>query len=260
MAFIDTQILSYKFKNNKEFFDGDIRGCQISSIVALEFLEIMIKGENKAKMYPVKLIGGWSYWPWLRHVAQNIKVPEIWKISADRVIIDFSGKYESILIYSNEAISDLINQKRSDMILLFARNALNKKEFKEFRKKLQFIVDNEITVVPVTTKTVAQMQCIYEDIKSEYNVKKNYRNSFMDLLILATAVEKKERLITEDKELNKALQKCCNYLDISSNSKGISNIDYRDDEKNQNIRKNHKNYVNNGWRIFLKNKKYRLFP
>lgn len=57
MEFIDTQIISYKFKNNKELFDGDIRGRQISSIVALEFLGIMIKNENRAKMYPIKLKG-----------------------------------------------------------------------------------------------------------------------------------------------------------------------------------------------------------
>ena len=58
MEFIDTQIISYKFKNNKELFDGNINGRQISSIVALEFLGIMIKNENRAKMYPIKLKGG----------------------------------------------------------------------------------------------------------------------------------------------------------------------------------------------------------
>lgn len=43
MEFIDTQVVSYKFKNNKKLFDGDIRGRYLSSIVALEFLGIMIK-------------------------------------------------------------------------------------------------------------------------------------------------------------------------------------------------------------------------
>lgn len=43
MEFIDTQIISYKFKNNKELFYGDIKGRLISSIVALEFLGILKK-------------------------------------------------------------------------------------------------------------------------------------------------------------------------------------------------------------------------
>lgn len=35
MEFIDTQIISYKFKNNRELFDGDIKVRQIPSIVAV---------------------------------------------------------------------------------------------------------------------------------------------------------------------------------------------------------------------------------
>ena len=57
MEFLDTQIISYKYKNNTELFDGDICGRYISSIVALEFLGIMVKGENKATMYPTKRRG-----------------------------------------------------------------------------------------------------------------------------------------------------------------------------------------------------------
>lgn len=57
MEFIDTQIISYKFKNNKELFYGDIKGRLISSIVALEFLGILKKNENRTKMYPFKLKG-----------------------------------------------------------------------------------------------------------------------------------------------------------------------------------------------------------
>lgn len=97
------------------------------------------------------------------------------------------------------------------------------------------------------------MQRIYEDIKNEYNVKNNYRNSFMDLLILATAVEKKEKLITKDKELNKVLQKCCKYLNISTDKKGISIINCYDKYVEKDIKKNNNNkgYINNSWRIIL---------
>ena len=43
MEIIDTQVVSYKFKNNKKLLDGYIRGRYLSSIVALEFLGIMNK-------------------------------------------------------------------------------------------------------------------------------------------------------------------------------------------------------------------------
>lgn len=127
---------------------------------------------------------------------------------------------------------------------------MDKEDFKRFREKAQFLVNNEITVIPVTQEIIIKMQAIYEDIKKEYNVKDNYRNSFMDLLILATAVEKKETIITKDTELNKVLKKCCGYLNISTDEKGISSIDYYDKYTGKPV-KNNKGYINNSWRIII---------
>lgn len=253
MEFIDTQIISYKFKNDKEFFDGDIKGRQISSIVALEFLEIMVKNENRANMYPVKLRGFQPIMPFV--MEHRKKGFELGKRSIDKLIIDFNGEFDSIVIYSNEAISYLINEKDIEILLLFAKNSLNKEDFKRFRERAQFLINNEITVVPVTQKTVVKMQCIYEDIKNEYNIKGNYRNSFMDLLILATAVENKERLITQDKELNKVLKKSCEYLSVSTCSKEISSIDYNDKHMEKDVKSDNKGYINNRWRIMIEKKK-----
>lgn len=253
MEFIDTQIISYKFKNNKELFDGDIKGKQISSIVALEFLGILTKNENRAKMYPIKLRGFYPTTPFI--MAHRKKGFELGRKSTDKIIIDFNGEFDSIVIYSNEAISYLINGKYLDVLLLFAKNTLDKEDFKRFRERAQFLIDNEIIVVPITQETVSTMQCIYENIKNEYNVKDNYRNSFMDLLIVATAVEKKERLISQDKELNKALKKCCEYLNISTYEKGISSIDYCDRNLEKRIGSDNKDYINNSWRIMTKKRK-----
>lgn len=253
MEFLDTQIISYKFKNNTELFDGEIKGRQISSIVALEFLGIMIKNENRAKMYPIKLKGFHSIMPFA--VEDRKKGFELGKKSTDKLIIDFNGEFDSIVIYSNEAISYLINEKDLDTLLLFARNSLDKEDYKRFRERAQFLINNEITVVPVTQETVIKMQYIYEDIKTDYNVKDNYRNSFMDLLILATAVEKKERLISQDKELNKALKKCCEYLNISTYAKGISSINFNDKHIEKDVKNDNKGYINNSWCIMIKKRK-----
>ena len=180
MEFIDTQIISYKFKNNKELFYGDIKGRLISSIVALEFLGILKKNENRTKMYPFKLKGFHPIMPFvMKHGKKGF---ELGKKSTDKLIIDFNGEFDSIVIYSNEAISYLINDKDIDTLLFFAKNSLDKEDFKRFRERAQFLINNEITVVPVTQETVVKMQCIYEDIKNEYNVKDNYRNSFMGFI------------------------------------------------------------------------------
>lgn len=250
MEFLDTQIISYKFKNNNVSFDGDIRGKYISSIVALEFLGIMIPNENEARMYPMKLKGIHTVIPFrLEHRKEGL---ELGKHGTDKLIIDFNGEFDSIVIYSNEAISYLINQKELDVLLLFAKNALEKEDYKRFRERAQFLVNNNLTVVPISREVVVRMQRIYENIKKEYNVKDNYRNSFMDLLILATALEKKGELISKDNELNKVIAKCCSDINILTVAEGVSYITYREEHQKRNEKSNNKHYINNGWQVMIR--------
>lgn len=252
MEFLDTQIISYKFKNNTELFDGDVSGRYISSIVALEFLGIMVKGENKATMYPTRLRGFHCAIPF---ICRSKKInPQIWKKHTDRLIVDFNGDFDSIIIYSNEAISYLINNRELDTLLFFAKASLEKEDYRKFRERAQFLIDSNITVVPITPDIVSRMQHIYEDVKHEYNVKGNYRNSFMDLLIVATAVEKKRKLISNDKELNKVLERNCEYLDVTISPSGLTSINVCTEETPNIVPKGNKGYINNSWKVMIRNK------
>ena len=251
MDYLDTQIISYVFKRNKDMYDKGIKGKKISSIVALEFLGIMIKGTNGAKLYPIKLL--------INHDGVYHKIDhrkkgfEIGRKLTDKLVIDFFGnsdeRFDSIIIYSNEAICDLINSKDLASLFFFARNTLDKEEFKRFKERAQFLVDNELIVTPITEDTVNLMHSIYEQIKDDYNIKNDYRNSFMDLLIVAKAVEDNERLISQDKELNKVLAKC---LNVQTDSKGISVIEKICEKETLPERRETKGYVNNGWRVMVK--------
>ena len=252
MEFLDTQIISYKYKNNTELFDGDICGRHISSIVALEFLGIMVKGENKATMYPTKLRGLHAALPF---IGRSKKIPPLFgKNHTDRLIIDFNGEFDSIVVYSNEAISYLINNKELDTLLFFAKASLDKEDYRKFRERAQFLIDSNITVVPITPDIVSRMQHIYEDIKHEYNVKGNYRNSFMDLLIVATAVENKRKLISNDKELNKVLDRNCDYLNVTTYPSGLTSVAFCQEERSNIPSKGKRGYINNSWQVMVRNK------
>ena len=250
--FIDTQIISYKYKNNTEYYNQSIEGKMISSIVALEFLGIMKPNENKAKFYPIITSIKHTFLSSLL-VYDKAHVDMLGKSSTDRLIIDFNGEFDSIIVYSNEAISYILNHKSIDVLLSFAKLSLNKEEFKSFRKRVNYLIDNNLTVVPVNKDIVIRMKSIYEHIKKEYNVKeKNYRNSFMDLLILATALEHGMELLTCDKELNKALKKSCDFLRIDYYSDEIMRIGYKDDKEKNKHKNDNKGYINNSWRIIMK--------
>lgn len=256
MDFYDTQILLYKFNHNENFLDKDddenlgkydIKGGQISSIVALEFLKVMEKECNRAKMYPVKLVV--NHPPLPTHCRFRRKGCEIGRHATDKVIVDFNNELDSIVIYSNEAISPLINRKDIDGLLFFARNTYCRKDYVLFRKKVQFLIDNDLSVVPVTQEIVNVMHRIYEEIKSEYNVKANYRNSFMDLLILAKAVTHKRYLYTKDKELQKLVTRYCNYESEIDSANEATHIKCLEQAAIKNNGQDNKGFVNNKWRL-----------
>ena len=251
MEFIDTQIVSYVYKRNTDIYKGNVKGRQISSIVALEFLGIMVKNKNKAKMYPSLGVRLRSF-VHLQLLQKRKPGFEIGKATTDCIKIDFNGEFESIVIFSNYAISYLINEKNIDALLFFAKNTLDKEDYKKLRKRAQFLIDNDIHVVPVNERTVSRMFLIYQDIKKEYNVKVNYRNSFMDLLILSTALEKKEKLITVDKELNKVLAKYCKYLEVNTDQQGIASISSCQEPEESGKLKDSLKYVNNGWNVLIR--------
>lgn len=253
MDFFDTQILLHKFSNNKNSLNKsldadiekqDITGGQISSVVALEFLSVMGKDCNHAKMYPVKL--AINHPPLPTHYRFRRKGCEIGKHRTDKIVIDFNSEFDNIVIYSNEAISQLINRKDLDGLLFFARNTYCRKDYITFRNKVQFLIDNNLSVVPITQEIVNVMHHIYEEIKGEYNVKANYRNSFMDLLILATAVTYKRYLYTKDKELQKLVVRYCNYDSGIDAANGTAHIESSAIKNNG---QDNKGFVNNKWRL-----------
>ena len=115
MELLDTQIISYRFKGATAYYEKSIRKGYISSITALEFLQTFDKE---------KLNGARYYFP-----AIGTRYPELWQIMArgvghgvaksrtDSLVVDLAGKYDSFAIYSNRAISDLLNSRNKAGIL-----------------------------------------------------------------------------------------------------------------------------------------------
>lgn len=82
--------------------------------------------------------------------------------------------------------------------------------------------------------------------KAWNNVKANYRNSFMDLLILATAVTYKRYLYTKDKELQKLVTRYCNY---DSGIDAANETTHIESSAIKNNGQDNKGFVNNKWRL-----------
>jgi len=266
MDFIDTNILIEQFKKHtKDEIDKDVFGKSISSISALEFLNVM--GKSYKPLSYLVLDNRHSYSSITVQPETYVHIVEKYHPAAlsltDRIVIDFNNEFPSVIIYSNQSICNYVNKNHQYLTVYPGLEKFNKKQLKTFRKKLNYLCLNKICLYPLSQNILNRMHRIYEDIKqTNYNMKVNYRNSFMDLLILATAIENDGVLITKDNELNNvyhrnltdALKDSCKYLNVTAGLNGTTKI-Y--ELKNDNFKLNNKcseKYINNSWRIIEKNR------
>lgn len=247
MKYIDTQIISYVFKGNTDLYNEKIEGEMISSIVACEFLNVFLKNDLKnANYYPfyndIFVMNG----DFMVSGFDSKKHCKYGKRRTDSLLIDLNNNYESFKIYGNRSISKLLNCKSKKGIML-ATGHLSKQERKDISDKIDFLIDNNLKVVPLDDKIVINMLQIMSSIEGEYNFKNNFRNSVMDLLIASTALTNGINLCTKDKELNRII--CKDYdlkykvtngiLTMSNENKKVETTHF--------IRMESKNYINRGW-------------
>lgn len=122
------------------------------------------------------------------------------------------------------------------------------------RLKFEFLLDNKITCVPlkksVGVKAVELLQKFKED--PAHNLKGDFRNSWHDMLILATAIDYSARLITEDKELNKFAAKQYSGV-LNETNDDVVTVDFSNTAASQKNSSESKGYINRGWQVKFRN-------
>ena len=196
MAFIDTQILIDALIGNSSNIIG---GTTISSITANEFLGVHGPSPIKANYYvplvPRGRIGllHSQLGPRL-HPRQNHSFN---RMRTDRLVISFGNDFPSVVEYGSNAITDTINEKAL-MLFLNAICVLPKDRQKKLRQKFAFLMDNEVKCTAISPDTVTLAQRMLSEFLQMYQLKDNFRNSWNDFLVAATARRAGETLFTND--------------------------------------------------------------
>lgn len=247
MKYVDTQIISYVYKGNTELYNQKIAGEMISSIIACEFLNVFVKNDLKnASYYPFYSDAFAMNVDRTGKIFHSKKHCKQGKRRTDKVLINFNNTYESFIIYGNESLAKLLNCKCKKGIMATTEH-LSKQKRKDISDKIDFLIDNNLKVVPLNDHIVMNMLEIMSSIDGHYNFKKNFRNSIMDLLIASTALTDGSTLCTKDYELNKVI--CKNYNLPYTVFNGILSINnYEKLESTHLVREESKNYINRGWR------------
>jgi len=240
LKLFDTQIISYKFNDTKNI---DTSNGAISSIVAIEFLQMQYINANKARYYiPVNI----SY------PLNQIKIDHPFnKYSTDSILFYFNQLHAPFKIFSNIAVSNIINKQD---ILLFNRSVqfLDKAIQKDLKKKFRFIIESQLTCIPIAGQDIEIGFTLLYEFLLKNNAKKNFRNTWNDILILSKAINSNMQLITEDKLLNNFAcdsynakkKRKDNILEIDFSDLNISKVGHNNDSKG---------YINNSWKYKINN-------
>jgi len=239
LAILDTQIISYALKGSSEF---DIYKNSISAITANEFLLVQNSVPTKANYY-IPLIGN-------KHKVYGIKDHPFGKEVTDRVLINFASDFPTIIEFGSTAISKIINDKDRETFEI-ATEFLEKDKRKKVRRRFDFILEQEIYCIPLSEDILECGLGLLNKFILKRNIKKNFRNTLNDILILSTAISCSSELITEDKELQRFASE--QFAGLSETVGKFLIIEFSINQEIKCLKKKeNKGYINRGWQFSLK--------
>jgi len=239
---LDTQVVSYAMKGK---WNELVEGCAISSIVANELFLVQGDDPANANLY-IPLFSS-------RHMMGPM-APEFRrrdhpfnKLLSDSIMMDFGNEFPTIVEYNNLSMSAVINNRLDDLFA-GAINHLDKDTKKTLKRRFKFLLDNDIQCIPLRESDVESAFELLSRFREKYNIKRNFRNSWNDLLILSCALGANEPLITEDKLLAEFASKHLGFT--PTKKQDFVELRFVTGETNSEKQfRESKGYINTGWRV-----------
>jgi hypothetical protein len=175
------------------------------------------------------------------------------KRSTDRIVFDFGLDFEPLIEFGSNAISRMVNERNSELLKRSVQ-FLEKKQQKMAREDFEFLIQNEIHCVPLTPSV---METGYQYLQafeaSGEKFKTTFRNTWNDLLILATAENRGDELWSEDNQLNRFA--ATTFGELKEGEFGTLEIRLTATPKGpeKRLSRESKGYVNTGWRATFRN-------
>lgn len=178
--FIDTNVAS---KIRKGHLSISVKGASISSVAVSELLLIYNGGRTTANYY-VPVLSSTHLMSSLGSSKRDHSFP---KRLTDRIVFDFGNDFKSLVEFGSNAITKIVNEKNID-ILRQSTAFLEKGQQRVIRENFDFLLENEIYCVSLAPTIVEEAyRLLWRFRNSGHNLKAAFRNSWNDILILATA-------------------------------------------------------------------------
>lgn len=240
--FVDTHILIKSLMGDEMVSEED---PYLSSVAASEFLNAQTHLTRANYYVPILGQRHIGNYPLTGAHRRNHAFP---KHVTDSVFMDFLGQHPTIIHYNNIALADVINTKNArlfdDSII-----HLSKERKKSLRRKFNFLLKVNAKCIPISKDAVETALYLLSALENKYSVKQNFRNSWNDLLIAATAITSLGKLETKDSFLAREVAKYV-HAKTETKSEELLQITFQSTESElNNFKRESKGYINRSWRI-----------
>lgn len=120
--------------------------------------------------------------------------------SADKIILDFAGDLPSRLERGHFTMADAYNSAARPVLQAYS-SVLGKEKSRNVLRRYDALKEMGVQAIPLNVVTAQLGLDLFSQFGNTHNAKKDKRNTFNDMLILATAMDENIALATYDQEL-----------------------------------------------------------
>jgi predicted nucleic acid-binding protein len=250
---VDTQIVSFAIKDS--LWLPRVDGASISSIVASELLMVQGSRPSQANYYiphpsrvtDMLLQSGKSHEDGLGSLKKWAHAFR--KHSTDSMIMEFGTDYPTLVEYGSQAIAEIINS-RHRQLLYASTEFMPKDRRKLIRRRFDFLLDCNVRCEALRESDVVEAFRLLSEFSAGHNVKKNFRNSWNDMLILASAMNRGSDLVTMDNELARFVaEKQESVLRMVADRTIMIAFSHNSRDRTRSVSLESKGYINTQWRV-----------
>jgi predicted nucleic acid-binding protein len=242
----DTQLVSFAIKGDEQLPFG----FGVSSISACELLLMQSTNPSQASYYvplPSKIGAHWLLSNATAQSGTRRRDHAYSRSTTDRILIDFANDYPAIIEYGALAISQIVNQRQAALFNESIRH-LQKDKKKTIKTRFSFLLDQGATCLPLSKGIVRIALELLYGLPAKFSLKSNFRNSFNDLLIYATALYHSAKLESKDSLLQRIMIDRFQPKVVSRGAFAELDFSISTGDKPP-TKADSKGYVNRSWRI-----------
>jgi predicted nucleic acid-binding protein len=250
MVMLDTQLTSATLRDGGDKLDFSVSSTTLQEIFGMQC------GENAENRFYLPLIqNGYHLWMHVNMAREKrgMRRRSKRKPRTDRLVIDFARDHPTVVEYSHIATCRLLQfsakqpELGSKIFTTYARDALSRAAFSHASRHFKALADSQVRYLALTLETVRMALPLLSEFEARFSLKDNFRNSWNDMLILATAIRANEALITRDRVLAEFAADVI-QAEVADHADASFQVDFNTESVMRRSNLESRGYINLGWR------------